>query len=76
MTGCEIRSQTAEIGKARWLAMTNKKILLALCSLLFAPCSAGAATDEVRAGDPFKTARQIGLTIRPNVLTKVDEVIQ
>src|SRR5688572_18317811 len=29
----------SEIGKAGWRAMTKKIILLALCSLLLAPCS-------------------------------------
>jgi putative tryptophan/tyrosine transport system substrate-binding protein len=36
----EIRSQTSEIEKAGQRAMTKKIILLALCSLLLAPCSA------------------------------------
>src|SRR5688500_13338331 len=39
----EIRSQTSEIGKAGRIAMTKKIILLALCSLLLAPCSAAEA---------------------------------
>src|SRR6266705_2969266 len=36
----EVRSQTSEIGKAGRTPMTKKIILLALCSLLLAPCSA------------------------------------
>ena len=36
----EIGSQTSEIGKARRTAMTKKLILVVLCSLLLAPCSA------------------------------------
>jgi putative tryptophan/tyrosine transport system substrate-binding protein len=39
----EIRSQTSEIGKAARTAMTKRIILLALCSLLLAPCSAAEA---------------------------------
>src|SRR5438445_2130023 len=39
----EVGSQTSEIGKAGRAAMTKKIILLALCSLLLAPCSAVVA---------------------------------
>ena len=40
MTTSEIRSQMSEIGKTGVAAIINKIILFALCSLLFAPCSA------------------------------------
>jgi putative ABC transport system substrate-binding protein len=39
----EIRGQTSKIGKAGRTAMTKKIIVLALCSLLLAPCSAAEA---------------------------------
>src|SRR4029077_17343703 len=39
----EVRDQTSEIGKAGRRAMSKKIILLALCSLLLAPCSAAKA---------------------------------
>jgi putative ABC transport system substrate-binding protein len=47
----EVRSQTSEIGKAGRAAMTKKIILLSLCSLLLAPCSA------VEAQQPTKVTR-------------------
>ena len=47
----EARSQTSEIGKAGRTAMTKKTILLALCSLLLAPCS------TVEAQQPTKVPR-------------------
>ena len=47
----EIRSQTSEIEKARRRAMSKKIILFALCSLLFAPCS---AVDAQQAGKIFR----------------------
>src|SRR5436190_4374828 len=47
----EVGSQTSEIGKAGRAAMTKKIILLALCSLLLAPCSA------VDAQQPTKVPR-------------------
>ena len=39
----EVRGHKSEIGKARRIAMTKKMILLALCSLLLAVCSAAEA---------------------------------
>jgi putative ABC transport system substrate-binding protein len=47
----EIRSQTSEIGKAGRPALTKKIILLALCSLLLAPCS---GVDAQQTGKIFR----------------------
>jgi len=47
----EVRDQKSEIGKAGRTAMTKQIILLALCSLLLAPCSA------VEAQQPKKVPR-------------------
>ena len=44
----EARDQTSEIGKVGWTAMTKKIILLALCSLLLAPCSAVEAQQATK----------------------------
>ena len=47
----EIRDQKSEIGKSGRTSMTKKIIFLALCSLLFAPCS---AVEAQQAGKIFR----------------------